>query len=297
MSEKKKNNQEQQAESRGWYLVVDVALCEDCNNCFLACKDEHVDNDWPGYTMSQPRHGHRWMNIGRTERGQYPIIDVAYRPTPCQHCDNPPCRDKAENGAIVKRNDGVVLIDPQKAVGQKALVSSCPYGAIFWNEEKNLPQKCTFCAHLLDSGWAKPRCAQACPTGALTAHHLTEAEYRAMAADKTLETLHPHLETAPRVLYRNLHRFDKCFIAGSVAYNKNGQEECAQGIKAVLSGSDGQVVGETTTDAFGDFKLDGIPPDSGSFSVLFSGDGFKDLTLDVEVTKSVYVGVLTMETA
>ena len=294
MSAKKKSDQP--AEPKSWYLVIDVALCEDCNNCFLACKDEHVDNDWPGYALSQPRHGHRWMNIGRKERGQYPIIDVAYRPTPCQHCENPPCRDKAENGAVVKREDGIVLIDPQKAAGQKALVSSCPYGAIFWNEEKNVPQKCTFCAHLIDSGWTKPRCVQSCPTGALTVHHLTQAEYQRLTADKTLETLYPQLETRPRVLYRNLHRFDKCFIAGSAAFMRDGKEECAQGVKAVLTGADGNVIAEAVTDSFGDFRLDKVPPDSGKCALYFSGSDFKDLTVDIEITESAYAGVFHMET-
>ncbi|GAG02536.1 unnamed protein product, partial [marine sediment metagenome] len=36
-----------------WNLIIDIEKCEDCNNCFLACKDEHVDNDWPGYAVSQ----------------------------------------------------------------------------------------------------------------------------------------------------------------------------------------------------------------------------------------------------
>jgi Fe-S-cluster-containing dehydrogenase component len=71
----------------------------------------------------------------------------------------------------VKRADGIVLIDPEKSVGQRSLVAACPYGAIWWNAEKNLPQKCTLCAHLLDTGWKAPRCVQACPTGALSIHH------------------------------------------------------------------------------------------------------------------------------
>ena len=53
------------------YISIDVAKCHDCNNCFMACKDEHCGNDWPGYTAAQPRHGHRWMNIERRERGVY----------------------------------------------------------------------------------------------------------------------------------------------------------------------------------------------------------------------------------
>ena len=71
-------------------LIIDVEKCEDCNNCFLSCKDEHVDNEWPGYSASQPLHGQRWMNIMRKERGQYPLIDVVYLPVPCMHCDNAP---------------------------------------------------------------------------------------------------------------------------------------------------------------------------------------------------------------
>ena len=74
-----------------WYRVIDVAKCHDCNNCFMACKDEFVGNDWPGYTAAQPRHGHRWIDILRRERGHYARNDVAYLPLPCQHCENPPC--------------------------------------------------------------------------------------------------------------------------------------------------------------------------------------------------------------
>ena len=82
-----------------WYKVIDVAKCHDCNNCFMADKDEFVGNDWPGYTAAQPRHGHRWMDILRRERGQYARNDVAYLPVPCQHCENAPCVE-ASNGAI-----------------------------------------------------------------------------------------------------------------------------------------------------------------------------------------------------
>jgi len=75
-----------------WRFLIDVAKCWDCNNCTITCKDEHDGNDWPGYTQAQPRHGHRWMDVVRTERGQYPLVDVAYRPTPCMQCADAPSR-------------------------------------------------------------------------------------------------------------------------------------------------------------------------------------------------------------
>ena len=59
---------------KSWHLIIDVARCHDCNDCFLADKDEFVDNDFPPYSAAQPWHGHRWMNIKRKERGQYPMV-------------------------------------------------------------------------------------------------------------------------------------------------------------------------------------------------------------------------------
>jgi Fe-S-cluster-containing dehydrogenase component len=133
-----------------WNLIIDVALCHDCNNCFLADKDEFVGNDFPPYSAAQPWAGQRWMNIERKERGQYPIVQVAYLPMPCMHCDDAPCIKDSPAGTIYKREDGLIIIDPVKAKGHPEIVDTCPYGAIYWNEEAQLAQKCTGCAHLID---------------------------------------------------------------------------------------------------------------------------------------------------
>ena len=60
-------------------------------------------------------------------------------PVMCNHCDDAPCMKAAKNGAVRKRADGIVIIDPEKAKGQKKIMQACPYGAIFWNEEKQHP--------------------------------------------------------------------------------------------------------------------------------------------------------------
>ena len=111
---------------KSWRMIIDIDRCLDCNNCTLACKDEHVDNSWPGYAIGQPRHGQRWIDVERTERGQFPLIDVAYRPVLCMHCEDAPCVT-ASGGAIKRREDGIVLIDPVKSKGRLDLVESCPY--------------------------------------------------------------------------------------------------------------------------------------------------------------------------
>lgn len=276
-----------------WLLVIDVEKCENCNNCFLSCKDEHVDNDWPGYAAPQPGPGPSWISIAGKERGQYPFIDVAYLPAPCMHCDNAPCLRAAKNGAVIKRPDGIVLIDPIKARGQKHLVQACPYGAIRWNESLALPQKCTLCAHLLDQGWKKTRCVQACPTGALSLRHVEHTAAESLIADERLEVCEPGHKTSPSVYYRNLQRFSRCFLGGSIATRTEGNvEECAAGARVTLIDAAGTVVGELTADAFGDFKFDRLKENSGRYTLRIAYGDRAPKSLEVELATSLNTGVI-----
>lgn len=255
-----------------WYMIIDVTKCHDCNNCFMACKDEHVGNSWPGYTVEQPRHGHRWINIERRERGQYSRNDVAYLPVPCQQCENAPCII-AGGGAVYRREDGIVIIDPEKSKGNQALVGACPYGAIYWNEILEIPQKCTFCAHLLDSeSWKPhvPRCVHTCPTGALKALNLEPQEAEKLALEEGLSLYKAELDTKPHVLYKNLYRFMKHFIAGGVLI----AGDCFEGAAVELKRGD-EVLETQETNFFGDFKFDGL--DNGSYTVIITADGRKEL--------------------
>jgi len=275
-----------------WHFIIDVEKCENCNNCFLACKDEHCGNDWPGYAAAQPGHGHRWMNIHQKERGRFPVIDVAYLPMPCMHCADAPCIRAAGGDAAFRRPDGIVIIDPEKARGRKDIVKSCPYGAIWWNGENNLPQKCTFCAHLLDDGWKAPRCAQACPTGALTAAHIDEAALAEMIQAHGLETLDNKTRaTRPSAYYKNLYRFNRCFIAGSVATKQDGTEECVAGATVTLTRAPNLIRG-TETDAFGDFKFDGLPKESGEYRIEIACTDGREKEVTVSITESVSIGTV-----
>ena len=68
-----------------------------------------------------------------------------------------------------------------KAKGQKQLVDACPYGHIWWNEAEDVPQAWPFDAHLLDQGWQQTRGQQSCPTGAMRAVKLEDAEMERLA--------------------------------------------------------------------------------------------------------------------
>lgn len=277
-----------------WNLIVDVAECTNCNMCVLAAHDEYVGNDWPGYSAAMPKHGHRWIDIQKKERGQSPMVDVAFLPVMCQHCDDAPCLKSAKDGAVTKRADGIVLIDPVKSKGQRQIVDACPYGAIYWNDEKQIPQHWTFDAHLLDQGWKEPRAAQACPTAAITALKADDATMDAKARNEGLQHLYPEHGTKPRVWYKNLHRFADCFVGGSLATEQNGKADCVGGATVTLRQND-KVIGETVTDGFGDFMIDRVPPHSGRYTLAIAAPGRAPKTVECDVKdESVYLGTITV---
>ncbi|WP_428312866.1 4Fe-4S dicluster domain-containing protein [Hydrocarboniphaga sp.] len=248
-----------------WNLIIDVALCENCNNCALAAKDEHVGNDFPGYSAPHESSGESVVKIHRKVRGSGSQVDAAYLPSLCNHCDDAPCV-KAGGGAVRKRDDGIVIIDPLKAKGRRDLVDACPYHAIVWNEEQQLPQTWIFDAHLLDQGWKVPRCVQVCPTRAMEAVKLSDQAMARRASTEQLAVLRPELGTRPRVYYQNLYRYSHCFVGGEVCALVNGVEECVEDAKVSLS-RDGAAAMQSRTGAFGEFRFDGLLPESGEYEI------------------------------
>jgi Fe-S-cluster-containing dehydrogenase component len=271
-----------------WNMIIDVAECTNCNLCTLATMDEYVGNEWPGIAAPMPRHGHQWINILQKERGQVPMIDIAYVPTMCNQCDNAPCMKADKSGAISKRADGIVVIDPAKSKGRKDLVDACPYGHIWWNEELQIPQAWPFDAHLLDAGWQQTRGHQACPTGAMRAIKVEDDEMARLARDESLEVMRPELGAKPRVYYRNLWRFTKCFIGGSVSADANGIIDCVEGATVRLL-KDGATIAETATDNYGDFKFDRLNENSGRYGVEISANGRKK-TVEATLGVSINLG-------
>lgn len=280
--------------SAKWNMIVDIERCNNCRACFLAVKDEHTGNDFPGYAAEQPAMGHNWLDIERKERGSYPIVDAHFMPVMCNHCDDAPCIKAAKNDAVRKRDDGIVIIDPVKSKGQKEIVDACPYGAISWNDEKQIPQAWIFDAHLLDDGWTKTRAEQCCPTNVFRSVKVEDAEMQRIAEREGLEVRQPELGTKPRVYYKNMHLMTQCFVAGSVAVMIDGVEECAADVEVVLK-KDGSEVGRATTDTFGEFKIDKLEPNSGAYELEATGPGGRLATTCEVAGQSVYLGTLTLD--
>jgi len=280
--------------ARKWNMIVDVSRCDNCRNCFLATKDEHIGNDFPGYAASQPEHGHSWVDIQRQERGSYPIVDAHFLPVMCNHCDEARCMKVAKNGAISKRADGIVIMDPEKSKRKKEIVDACPYGAVYWNEEKQIPQAWIFDAHLLDDGWTQTRAEQCCPTDVFRSVKVEDQEIQRIKEEEGLEVLQPELGTKPRVYYKNLHLMTKCFVSGSVVANVEGIEECAENAEVILK-QNGSEVARATTDIFGEFKIDKLGKKSGQYELEVISDSSGSASMEFDLgDESLYLGVIAL---
>lgn len=270
-----------------WNLIIDVGHCENCQNCVIAARDEHVGNDYPGYAAPASLDNEAPIRILRRVQGQAPMVQTTYLPVMCNHCDDAPCM-KVGGDAIRKRADGIVIIDPVKARGRRDIVAACPYQAIVWNEAQQLPQTWIFDAYLLDAGWKRPRCQQVCPTDVFEVVKLDDAAMQEKVGRERLGVLLPKLGAKPRVYYRGLERWERCFIGGSVSASVGGVDDCIEGAEVLLHRGE-TMVASTRTDAFGDFCFDGLPAKSGAYRVDIR-HRLGEAGRGCELTESVYLG-------
>jgi tetrathionate reductase subunit B len=261
-------------------FVIDVSICNGCYSCQIVCKDEHVGNDWTPYAKPQPDTGQFWLKMNEYVRGTVPKVKMHYVPALCMHCENPPCLPACPiKGAIYKRDDGLVIIDPEKCTGCRSCVDACPYNAIYFNEDLNIAQKCTGCAHLLDNGWKVPRCADACPTEAIK---FGEASRLKELINKA-EVLKPELKTRPRVHYLNIPRK---FIGGTL-YDPAAKEVIIGAACTLTDTKSGKKL-SAATDGFGDFWFEGLPVSTFSLNIESGG---KSKTIEsISTEKDVNLG-------
>ena len=171
-----------------------------------------------------------------------------------------------ENGGVIRKKD-----------------TGDDRGVYYWNEELGLAQKCTGCAHLLDNGYAKPRCAEICPTEALVFGDEEELQDLIVGAD----VMNPEFGLGPRVYYRNI---PGQFIAGTV-YDPVEKEviigakvRCIQGGKLMMG----------TTDEYGDFWFKDLSV--GVHDVYIEAPGYKTVSFTgLKTTECINLGDIPME--
>jgi Fe-S-cluster-containing dehydrogenase component len=159
---------------RRWIMVIDLARCDGCGHCTMACGQMH----------SIP-----------ADRQYIPVLVMRdatlpapyFFPRPCFQCDEPPCTKVCPVNATYKTQDGTVLIDNNRCIGCRFCMAACPYGARSFNwghppesgaqhaeyspewgfpRQMGTVEKCDFCAEHAAMGML-PACSRNCPMGAI----------------------------------------------------------------------------------------------------------------------------------
>jgi hypothetical protein len=117
---------------------------------------------------------------------------------------------------------------------------------------------------------------------------------QSIAAAEGLVTLQADRGHGARVYYRHLSRFTHEFVAGTLVGAEGGHEVCVAGARATLL-RDGSQIGAATSDAFGDFRFDSMPPGSGAYRIDIAAEGYCRRTIDFELVKSCWLGEINLE--
>jgi tetrathionate reductase subunit B len=171
-------------------MIVDVRRCVGCHSCSVSCKTEH----------NVPLGDFR----NRTHYAERPDANnIAFIPMICMHCEDAPCVTACPTAAIMKKEDGRIVVDDCDS--QKECIKACPYDAIFYNDKTKSAEKCDLCEHRTDLGMA-PACVEACPTEALRFGDLDDETdlVAKLTRDLSPVAFKAEEKTNPRVRYLGL---------------------------------------------------------------------------------------------
>ncbi len=219
-----------------WGMVIDLARCNGCQACEVACRVENnvavcgLDAAHQGRTVS-------WMRVIKIEEGEWPHLRTRLLPRPCMQCDRPPCTTVCPVGATAIDDEGIVGQIYARCIGCRYCANACPYTVKSFNWTRpqyppsTLPmlnpdvstrpvgviEKCTFCHHRLQRAREQaraenrplreadytPACVESCPTAAMTFGDLDNPDHRVarQIQDPRAFRLLEELGTRPKVYY------------------------------------------------------------------------------------------------
>lgn len=147
-------------------ILVDITKCTGCEKCVDACiKANGLNPQKADYDRAAAKDGlsdHRFLSILEIGEGR-----LARKS--CMHCLEPSCVSACLVGGLTKTKEGPVVYDPDKCIGCRYCMLSCPFHIPRYEWDKTTPyvKKCHMCYEKLKDGEI-PACVAACPNKAIT---------------------------------------------------------------------------------------------------------------------------------
>ena len=95
---------------------------------------------------------------------------------------------------------------------------------------------------------------------------------------------------------RHLERFTRAFVAGTVVGQEAGLEACVAEAQVRLV-REGETRSLTSSDAFGDFRFDHLPPESGTWRIEVQARGYEKRELEFKLQDSCWLGEIRLDPA
>ena len=181
---------------RNYVLIIDQERCIGCEACTVACRIENSG-----------AQGHIRVSTLDTSRkdtpaGVFPNLKMVFFPSVCNHCENPPCVDACPVDAIVRDDNGIVILSREACDGCRICLDVCPYNAIAFNNEEDRAEKCNLCSHRIDEG-LEPFCVICCEGQAIFFGDMKDpgSEVSKLVKEDKSYRLSPETGTEPKVYY------------------------------------------------------------------------------------------------